>query len=456
MKLLGMRSVAVVSAAGAYLMCAWSAAADPQSRSVWDRTYVHEGRWDGQWPCLAAEHDVVVANGRFSIPWDIEVSDQPITVAHITGVVRPSGLTENVAVAFVEPFPARVLKALEDTNHSIDEVRSRKLKVKFEEIGSDARTIIVRAEDGWCTAKWTAHRSTYLITAPTGSVDCTAAANAAEMWSAKRVYYAGELVRSATPGQPTRLYRCTDDCQAGVQPTAPWRWAFFAECAGESTREEPLPARGAAKWDTSYAYQGGAREDWRCPRGLEAFKVSKGRFSLPWDLATFHEDVRHGDDVNVGRIEGVIAADGSVKLRAKFTVDKVPPEVIESLRISAEAAMASLRTIVPAMTFALESGRQNLAGQGRRATLTVGGNACEYYFESTDYRQPSRREEDGWRIACDADQVWQSKITYNNDDRVTVKIGGARRQYRCTSSPHCDEGSRPANSPQWEKVGRCE
>ena len=465
MKLLGTRPVAAVFAAAAHVLCAWPVAADPQGASVWDRTYVHTGKWDGQWPCLAAEQDVVVANGRFSIPWDIQVEDKPVTVGHITGIVRPSGLTEDVAVTFVNPFPASVVMALEARNQSIEEVRTRKLKVNFEGEGRIARKIVVRAvmraEDGWCSAKWIADRYAYADAAPTGSVDCTAAANAAAMWSAKRVYYAGERVRIATPGQPKRLYRCIDACEAGAEPTAALQghnrtWAFFAECAGENTPEEPLPARGAAKWDASYVMHSGAREDWRCPREFGTLKVSKGRFSIPWNLGVFYADGRNGDDVNVGNLEGVIAADGSVKLRAKFSVDKLPPEVTESIHIGGEAAMASLRTIVPAMTFVLETGRLNLAGQGRRATLTVGGDACQYHLESTDYKNPSHREEDGWRVDCNSDQLWQSKTSYNDGDHATVKTGGVHHQYRCNKSPHCDKGSRPGNSPQWEKVGRCE
>ena len=104
----------------AVVIChAHAAAADPDA--VWDRTYKHE-TWGGTWPCPDAQHDVVVENGHFSIPWDFKDlnGDEWFTIGHIDGTVRASGMTEHVTVTLLQPIPRKAMKVLDAAGESLE------------------------------------------------------------------------------------------------------------------------------------------------------------------------------------------------------------------------------------------------------------------------------------------------------------------------------------------------
>jgi hypothetical protein len=457
----------------ALIVCrANTVAADPgDSPSVWDRTYKHHG-YNGTWPCPDGLEDVVVENGHFSIPWDFKDLNNEgewFNIGHIDGSVRPSGMTENVTVTMLQPIPRKVRKVLEDANESLDKLREMKVKVKFSGDRKRPRELTVSVDQGMCTAFWAEDRKAALASAPAGAVSCSAAEYAAAPWSAKRAYKVGELTRVATPGQPARLYRCIDECKPGMAPVASAgstrdededegvsaapagdAWSFFAECEGAVAPDVKLPATGSPKWDTSYVGRSGFSQDWRCPRNLGTIVVSRGKFSIPWRLSTDDASGDNSEDLTVGSLDGVIAADGTTTLRSRFTIDTLPPEVTRLVRLSGAAAMAALRTAVPSMKFVLDVGKMNPSGQGRRAALNF-GKGCEYTLEAKDYKPQQFREQDGWRVDCNRDQIWHARTTYNSGDEATVG-GAVKHKYRCRSS-HCD--GRPGSSGQWALDGRC-
>jgi hypothetical protein len=387
-----------------------------------------------------------------------------MVLGRIEGSVRESGLTEGVTVTLVEPAPKGLRKMLQENGDT--DLRAMHFEVKFYK--HRAREIVVTSEEQSCHVEWEEDRDAMTAEAPTGSVDCNDPQYNAAVWSAKRAYKVGELARVVTAGQPTRLYRCTDECKPGKGPTATTTssgdddddddrgasagspgWSFFAECKGASTADAPLPA-GSPKWDQSYGLASNFSQDWRCPMAFGKVAVSGGKFSIPWKLranAGEHDDV----GIAVGSIDGVVTADGKATLRPKFTVETLPPEVTQGLHLHGDAAMARLRTFTPTLAFVIDTGKMNPKGQGHRADLAF-GNECSYELQAADYKPQQFREEDGWRVDCNPDQAWKPKTTYNSGDAATVGDGSVIHKYSCNST-HCD--GRPGSSSQWSKQGRC-
>jgi hypothetical protein len=117
-------------------------------------------------------------------------------------------------------------------------------------------------------------------------------------------------------------------------------------------------------------------KDWRCPTkaGMRELVVTKGRFSIPWNPRT----ARGG--VQVGALDGVINADGSVALLPAFTIAELPSEVTE--RAGDTATLAGLRSAAFTMRFIIDSG----ASRGRRAGLSF-GRSCTYSLRARDYTE---------------------------------------------------------------------
>ena len=427
--------------------------------SIWDRTYKHGG-WNGTSPpCPDALRDVTVKDGRFSIPWELKINDRPVTIGKIEGSVRPSGLA-TATVSFVDPLPAVFVRAMRDNNESIDDLRKEPVKVRFESF-DDGRQITVSTERWQCATWWQEDREGLTAAAEGGTVNCNSGPYAVALWSAKRDYRTGEYARLGVPGQPVRLYRCVDACKAGHSPLElqevheVQRWAFIGACAGQTTAAPPLPASGSSKWDTTYGLGIVYTQDWRCPVDKEAktLVVKHGRFSLPWFLSTDLADGREYQDVQIGHLDGVIAEDGKVTLRYVWTVDKLPPEVLEAIKYDkGHGTLEYVNTLVPEMTFISDAGPTNPSGQGVKAHLTFNGDTnCDYNFLGSGYKPQEFKESDGWRIDCYSYENWTSDGTYKDGDQAVVDRG----LYRCDRSPTCKSGSRPGRSSQWKRVGRC-
>ncbi|HEY3802960.1 MAG TPA: hypothetical protein VGL61_10155 [Kofleriaceae bacterium] len=443
------------AASGVVVVCVLGAVVAADDATSWDRTYKHGGANGGFPPCPEALGDVTVTNGKFSIPWDVTVHERPMTIGHIEGTVRPSGLAPSTVV-FASPLPRAFVQVMQDDNESIDDMLHAKVKVSFES-HHDGREIRVFTGES-CEAWWQEDRAGLSAPAAGGTVHCDSGAYAAALWSTKQAYRSGDYARVAVPGDPTRVYRCVDGCKPGVDPLVKVEvhevqpWAFIGECAGQTTPAPPLAATGSPKWDGTYGLGIMASQDWRCPTTatLQKLVVSKGRFSLPWNLSTDRSDGGKYDDATVGKIDGVVAADGKVTLRATVTIDEMPPEVTEIVR-DGTATVAYLRTLKPTMTFALDSGAMNPSGQGRKARLTFNDDACELNYQASEYKNQQFKESDGWKVDCYSYESWKGDATYNDGDQASV--GGGL--YRCAVSPHCRAGTRPGRSDQWKRVGRC-
>jgi hypothetical protein len=427
--------------------------------SVWDRSY-KPGSLNGGWPCPDPHQPVVIKNGHFNITWEIKIHEQYVTIAHIEGDVRPSGLTENVATHF-EKFSKEVIQAMEDDSDKPDEVRKRPLSVEFETNKRGDRHFEVVIDAVSCSSSWQASSAEIKEAAASGSVDCNAGEYAVALWTKTHAFKSGEYTRVATPGQPTRLYRCVDACKAGDDPVKSHgheeTWAFFGECEGKVSAAAPLPASGSSKWDGSYHQNSGLLQQWWCPHGDKPLIVKKGKFSMPWMIKAGNgmEDGRDEDELlSIGTLDGVIAANGTVTLRPAFTVNTLPPEVTNQLDKTDAAAMAELRTVVPTMKFDADVRTKSYESKGRRALLNVGNtNDCEMNFQEKDY---DVGDVSAYPVSCNSDQAWSSKQKYGHGDLATVTTGGKRTQYRCNASKDCRVGGRPGNNPEWEKSGPCQ
>lgn len=426
--------------------------------NVWDRTY-KKGGWNGSSPpCPDSLQDVTVKNGTFSLPWQVKVHDRPVTIGRIDGTVRPSGLA-TATVVFVDPLPAPFVQAMRDDNDSIDELRKEPVKVKFQSF-HDGREIAVYFERWSCHTWWKEDRASLQAAVEGGTVNCSSGPYAVALWTNKREFAPGDYTRFSVPGQPIRLYRCVDGCKPGEDPATlqevheVQKWAFIAACAGQKAPDTPLPAKGSPKWDATYGLGIFYTSDWRCPvdRGVKQLVVKNGRFSMPWLLSTDLSDGQKYEDMAIGHIDGVIGDDGKVTLRYVWTVDKLPPEVLEAIKYDkGHGTLEYINTLKGDMKFTSNSGKMNPNGQGLSAKLTFNNDTtCEYNYLGSGYKQQEFKESDGWRLDCYSYEEWTSHSVYKNGDQ-TVNNGGL---YRCTES-QCKRGSRPGRTRQWERVGRC-
>ena len=447
-----MRSVTIV------LLClvgpsAW--ADDPVN--VWNRTYQKGDRGGSFPPCPEPLHAVTVTNGHFSIPWEVSIRDKPVTIAHIEGTVRPSGLAM-ATVAFVDPLPPQFVKAMQADNDSIDDLRKEPIKVKFQSF-HDGREIAFYTEKWQCHATWKEDRESLQAAAEGGTVNCSSGPYAVALWSDKRAYGVGDYARVSVAGQPIRLYRCVDGCPAGQDPLVALEihevqpWAFVGACAGQKAPDAKLPAKGSAKWDSTYGLGIVYTQDWRCPiiEKSKQLVVKDGKFSLPWYLSTDLSDGQKYESMEIGHLDGVIADDGKVTLRYTWTVDKLPPEVLEATKYDkGHQTLEYINTLKGEMSFTSSSGKMNPNGQGLSAHLTFDGDMnCDYNYLAKGFKHQEFKESDGWKVDCYSYEEWTSKAKYNEGDQ-TVLNGGL---YKCTDN--CKRGSRPGRSKQWERVGKC-
>ncbi len=426
--------------------------------NVWDRTY-KKGGWGGSSPpCPDSLSDVTVKNGRFTLPWDVKVHDKPVNIGRIEGTVRPSGLA-TATVVFADPLPAAFVEAMREDNDSIEDLRKEPVKVKFQEY-HDGREINVYTERWQCHTWWKEDRASLQAAADGGTVNCNSGAYAVALWSDKREYKTGDYARLGVPGQAVRLYRCVDRCEAGIDPRElqevheVQKWAFIGACADQKSPDTPLPAKGSSKFDNTYDRGMFYIQDWRCPAEKEvtSFVVKNGRFSLPWYLSTDLADGQKYEDMQVGHLDGVVADDGKVTLRYVWTVDKLPPEVLEAVKYDkGHATLEYMNTLNGQMKFDSDTGAMNPSGQGVKAEITFNGdNNCDYRFAGKGYKPQEFKESDGWTIDCYSYSGWKSDSVYKQGEQAVVDGG----LYRCTKS-QCKTGSRPGRSSQWERVGRC-
>jgi hypothetical protein len=434
------------------------AVADP---SVWDRTYKKGGQNGSFPPCPEAVSDVVIKNGQFSIPWQVTIGKKVTTIGHIVGSVRPSGLAETT-VNLDNPLPAAFVRFMNDNTEPVADMPKIELKLKFEAL-HDGRQFTIRLEsEHWsCQTWWQEDRASLQAAAQGGGVNCNSGAYAVALWSNKREFSPGDYTRVGVPGQPIRLYRCVDGCKPGEDPLTQQevhevqKWAFVGACTGQDMPAAALPAKGSPKWDGTYGVGRALVGDWRCPRDQEIKQlvIKNGRFTLPWFLSTDQADGNKYEDMQIGHLDGAIADDGKVDLRYVWTVDKLPPEVLEVQKYDAQhATLAYINTLAGTMKFKSNSGKMNPSGQGLEAMLVFDNDEnCEYQFLGQGYKPQEFKESDGWRVDCHSYENWKSDGAYNEGDQAMV--GDAL--YRCNESSACKVGSRPGRSSQWERVGRC-
>jgi hypothetical protein len=140
---------------------------------------------------------------------------------------------------------------------------------------------------------------------------------------------------------------------------------------GAAKRPSPVAA-GSPSWDTSYQMTSHSAASWWCPRAdaFETVTVTKGRVSIPW-----RAESRDYGDIELGQIDGSIAASGSVKLRPWMAVSELPPELAAG-RPDKEATLSFVTAIAPKMTFFRHG--------GVRGAHLAFGKTCEYELESDD------------------------------------------------------------------------
>ncbi len=439
------------------LLCSFGSIASADS-NVWDRTY-KRGGWNGSSPpCPDSLVDVTVKDGKFSIPWQVKVRDRPVTIGNIEGTVRPSGLA-TATVAFLDPLPAPFVQVMRDDNESIDALRKEPVQVKFRSF-HDGREIDVYFERWNCKTWWKEDRASLQAAADGGVVNCNKGPYMVALWTDKREYGVGDYARLTVPGQLIRVYRCVDGCKPGENPLVHQevhevqKWAFVGACAGQQSPDTPLPTKGSSKWDGTYFRGTNYTQDWRCPtaEALKKLVIKDGKFSLPWFLSTDLADGQKYEDVQIGHFDGVVADDGKVTFRYVWTVDKLPPEVLEAVKYDkGHATLEYISTLTAEMQFVADRGKMNPSGQGVKTKLMFDGdNNCYYDYLGAGYKQQEYKESDGWRVDCNSIDDWQAGSRYKDGDQAVINGG----LYKCTQS-RCKAGARPGRSPQWERVGRC-
>ena len=299
-------------ASGVVFVCVLGAVVAADDATSWDRTYKHGGANGGFPPCPEALGDVTVTNGKFSIPWDVTVHERPMTIGHIEGSVRPSGLAPSTVV-FASPLPRAFVQVMQDDNESIDDMVHAKVKVSFES-HHDGREIDVFTGES-CEAWWQEDRAGLSAPAAGGASTATRGPTRPHCGRPSRRIAAATTrasrfpaIRRGCTGALTAASRVDPLVKVEVHEVQPW--AFIGECAGQTTPAPALAATGSPKWDGTYGLGIMAAQDWRCPTdaALKKLVVSKGRFSLPWNLSTDRSDGGKYDDATVGKIDGVVAA----------------------------------------------------------------------------------------------------------------------------------------------------
>jgi hypothetical protein len=433
--------------------------ADPDDASRnWDNKYLHKGA-GGTWPCPEAKTDFTTDGGKFSIPWDVNVyvegqGEKTVTLGHIEGHVRANGSTE-VTSRLVSPLPRPFVDQAQQYKIAPEALGGYKFTVLFDHDYAGT-TATVKGKD--CTASWHGDPDKPWQPAGGGEVDCSKGAYAVPQWNATKRYDAGGYTTVPVEGEASRVFRCTHGCAAGKSPNdGDAAWSLIGHCALDA-----LPKDGSPKWDVAYRYQGGGSSDWRCPKfEQDGFKVSHGRFSIPWRLHS---------GIDVGRIDGVVLADGRAVVHPVVTINDLTRDtaVASDSPIDRQQQNAGrdgrsieqLKAAVPTLKFMRDTRENNPRGVGRRAEFQLGGeNNCDGYFYAADYKeqQVREREGNGWRVECHDDQVWDSKRSYDNGESASVVMSGSlRRLFRCAQSPRCDAGQRPDRSNAWTEEGRCQ
>ena len=215
----------------------------------------------------------------------------------------------------------------------------------------------------------------------------------------------------------------------------------------------PLRGKGAATWNGTYKQRSSYRDDWRCMHADSVGKlvVTNGRFSIPWLL-----DGGGSSRVKVAQLDGVIAANGSVKLRMSPSVKELPPEISNGAP-KGENTLAHLAKATPTVKFLAEKG-------GRLAEIKFG--KCMTELAATDYKVPvvkstpraksspsktpaPKRLEN---LDCDDFDEWSDDEDYEEGDKVLIEDVGPEHIYKCKSFP-CS--GKPTRGGNWVLVAEC-
>ena len=278
-----------------------------------------DASWDGHYEHTNRGGDekcpdpvpVVVSGGAFSFAWNVRLGDRVYHVGTIAGSVRPSGLAVFKATVF-SPLAHDTQAALEDAGDTVEELTAFAGEMSIAFSANGDRPIDL--ESGMCYSRWSG---------------------------------------GAAVGKPAK---------AAARPSKP----------------PPLLAAGSPKWDATYGTLGHDTDAWWCPKydGFARLVVKKGRFSLPWHVdAIDGRGHDWGGEIALGQIDGSIAASGAVKLRPRFAVSELPPELVGG-RDAKEATLAYVKAHAPTMKLTTVSGTRHMH--------LAFGKACSYDLEVWD------------------------------------------------------------------------
>ncbi len=320
------------------------ASADPVVPD-WNGTYKNDGGNGGGELCPHTEGaPLTIVNNAFSIDWKIHGPDNSlIHVGTLEGTVRPSGMT-TVTAKLVEPMSRKLVAILEQMQDSPEKLRAlaKDSHANFTYVDDSHRREMTLASSGDCTTTWLS----------TAKVSTKAVA---------------------------------------ITPTP-----------APALKVSPLPA-GSSAWDQTYLRQGGLINDWRCPAAgdvREHTRVSKGRFSFPYQIQAWDGHGHSLGFVTLGQVDGSIAANGTVKLRTTLSIDALPPELTSG---KADATLDSVREYMATGTMKFTRDTKNK--KEMYAELEFGPQ-CIYYFQDLGTFVPGHsgtQETNGNRCKRDRD-----------------------------------------------------
>jgi hypothetical protein len=360
--------------------------ADPS----WDRTYALDGR-GGDWVCPDPRSALVVAKGRFTIPWIVTFNeDKRVDIGTITGTVRDSGLVIDIKSTVTPTLP----KEVEADRQIVDRIVSD-MKIRF---GQVQNRLSVEMNAGNCYARWV-------------------------------VQIAGDK----GGGMPKPRTVTVDKL-----PPPP-----------------PLAGNGAATWNATYQQRSAYRDDWRCVHSdsVKKLVVANGKFSIPWFVGASGYNRIEVAPIQVAQLDGVIAANGTVKLRMSPSVKELPPEISTGLPKD-QNTFAHLVKATPTVKFIGDKG-------GRLVEITF-GKACSIELAATDYKVPVSKTPKAEkrntpppelpRVDCDDYDEWD-----HGDDKpgdvLKVTVAGPDYIYKCTSLG-CN-GTPGDRGSDWVRIGEC-
>jgi hypothetical protein len=221
--------------------CAGAVAAEPalpkSGAAKWDATYSVSSGLSQDWRCPRKLESLVVAKGKFSIPWAVDArGDAGYPVGTIDGVIAADGKVTLRPSITVDSLPASVTSHFETKKTSAAAMTLLRawdpLTATFEQAAHktqyDAkgrRGKLVFGDPNACA--FDLHAPEFELGERTDGVDC----DYGKVWDAKRAYARYDYAVLEVKGVQTS-YQCQerDGCKAGNRPDGDSAWSREGHC----------------------------------------------------------------------------------------------------------------------------------------------------------------------------------------------------------------------------------